>query len=99
MNVKYTRQADEDLINCYIDGALQFGEAQADRYEAELKHVIDLIIAENPKIARERDEFGSPPVRIHHHGSHYIIYEIIDDYVLILNVLPDKMDLKQHVNR
>lgn len=96
MDVRYTRQADDDLLQCYIDGAMEFGIAQADRYERELLHVIGLL-AENPKIARERPEFGLPAVRIHHHGSHYIVYEIADDHILILKVLPDRMDLNRNL--
>ena len=100
MHVRYTLQADDDLLKCYVDGALEFGMAQAERYEQDLRRVIGLL-ADNPKIARERPEFGlpPPPVRIHHHGSHYIAYRLYDDHILIGRILPDRMELERHISR
>ena len=80
MKVRFTAQADADIISSYVYGYLRFGRDQADRYERELRRVID-IIAENPRIASERTEYV-PPVRVHHHGKHYIIYVIEEGHIL-----------------
>lgn len=80
-----TNAADEDVTNLFLAGASLFGVPQAKAYHAALNRVFSLI-ADNPKIAREREEL-SPPLRIHPFGSHIIIYKIEDDGdVLIIRV-------------
>jgi len=96
MDVRFSEQADADIIDCYLYGLLNFGQAQADRYEQDLRHVIGLL-ADNPRLAAERVEY-EPPVRIHHHASHYVIYRIEDDYILIIRVLRDEVDLTRHLH-
>ena len=54
------------------------------------------IIADNPRIAPERMEY-MPPVRIHHHAKHYIVYLVEDDHILIVRLLRDEMDLTKHL--
>jgi toxin ParE1/3/4 len=95
MDVRFTRQADADIIDSYLYGFLNFGQVQADRYEQSLRHVIGLI-ADNPRMTPERQEYR-PPVRIHHHAKHYIIYLIEDDHILIVRVLRDEVDLTRHL--
>ncbi len=58
---------------------------QAERYHRELQLVFETI-AKYPHLARERHEL-SPPVRIHPHGAHLIVY-LADDAgdVLIVRV-------------
>ena len=67
-------RAEEDLIQIYVTGVQAFGLAQAERYQNALEASFDLIAA-HPEIARERHELR-PPVRIHRHGSHVVIYLI-----------------------
>lgn len=85
MSYRLTRVAEDDIIRIYLDGARLFGPEQAERYHHELESVFDLI-GHNPKLARQRHEI-TPPVRIHPHRSHLIVY--LDDEhggVLILRV-------------
>lgn len=77
MRYRLTRAAEEDIIAIYAEGGARFGTTQADRYHGELAQVFELIAA-NPEMARERHEIR-PPVRIHPHGSHVIVYRIEDD--------------------
>ncbi len=66
-------------------GMRSFGETQARRYHRDLFRTFALI-AEFPQIARERTEL-SPPVRIHPHKAHLIVYIVHDkDDVLILRI-------------
>ncbi|MCF6302500.1 MAG: type II toxin-antitoxin system RelE/ParE family toxin [Devosiaceae bacterium] len=85
MAYRRSEKADEDIITIYVDGVRDFGVTQAEKYHAELEQLFELI-ADTPKLARERHEL-KPPVRIHPYKSHIIIY-IIDDRndVLILRV-------------
>jgi toxin ParE1/3/4 len=95
MEIRFTTQADADLIDCYLYGVTHFGWEQAERYERELRHAFSLI-GDNPRLAAERTEY-QPPVRIHHHGKHYIVYLIRDDHVLIVRLLREEVNLKQHL--
>ena len=96
MDLRFSELADADIIDSYLYGLLNFGQAQADRYEQDLRHVIG-IIADNPRLVSERPEY-EPPVRIHHHGKHYIIYRIEDDHILIIRILRDEVDLTRHLH-
>jgi toxin ParE1/3/4 len=85
MAYRLSGQAEEDIINLYVHGALQFGTHQADRYHIGLHRTFETIAA-NPHVSHERPEF-EPQVRIHPFGSHVIIYQVIDkDDVLILRI-------------
>ena len=53
-------------------------------------------MADNPRIANERLEY-TPPVRIHHHAKHNIIYLIEEDHILIVRLLRDEVDLTKHL--
>lgn len=72
MTYRLTRKAEEDLVSIYVEGVRSFGVSQAERYHGELERVFEML-AENPLLARERSEL-SPPVRIHPHGAHVIVY-------------------------
>lgn len=95
MQIKKTEAADEDLIDIYIYGSQNFGQSRAESYYAEINKCF-LFLAENPVVAPERFEF-EPPVRIHPHGKHLIVYTIEDDYILIVRVLHHKMDVIRHL--
>lgn len=95
MDVRFTARAEADIIDSYLYGLRAFGIAEAERYERGLRHAISLI-ADNPYLASQRREY-SPPVRIHHHAKHYIVYVVEDGYVLILRILRDESDLRRHL--
>ncbi len=90
MKYRTTRQADEDIINIYVHGATAYGVGQAEAYLGELTASISLL-ADNPYLARERPEFD-PPVRIHPHEPHLIVYRIFEGVVLIVRVLHGRQD-------
>ena len=95
MQVKKTARADEDLIDIYIYGSQNFGQSKAENYFAEITQTF-LFLAENPLASNERQEF-TPPVRIHPYGKHLIVYTIEDDFILIVRVLHQRMDIKKHL--
>ena len=90
MRLRLTVEAEEDLISIYVYGASIFGTKQAEHYYAELQAKLELI-AQRPLIAREHKEFR-PPVRIHPHRSHLIIYTAGDEGVLVVRVLGNQQD-------
>lgn len=93
MPYKLTPEAENDLIEIYVFGFQNFGETQAEKYFSDFEDCFQLI-SKTPLICRERTEF-SPPVRIHHHGRHLVIYLIQDDQILIVRILHDSMDIQQ----
>ena len=91
MGFHLTKEAEEDIIRIFLEGAGLFGVNQAESYHAALHHAFG-IIAEHPKIARQREEL-SPPVRVHPYKSHIIIYELDDDNnVIIIRVRHGRED-------
>lgn len=81
-----TRLAEDDIISIYIQGVKEFGPRQAEIYHAGLADAFNFI-ASHPQLAPERHEFD-PPIRLHRHRAHHILYLIDDDGVLIVRVLP-----------
>lgn len=95
MIFKKTAETDQDLIDIYLYGFINFGEQQVEKYYAELGETLHLLAA-NPYLCRERKEF-KPPVRIHRHNSHSIIYTIEKSHILIIRILHKSMDVEQHL--
>lgn len=96
MRYKITREADKDLSEIYVYGFLNFGERQAETYFSELENCFQLL-SETPFICRERLEF-TPPVRIHNHGRHLVVYVVQDDQILVVRILHDSMDIQGHLS-
>jgi toxin ParE1/3/4 len=95
MAYRTTRQADHDIINIYLRGCQEFGRLQAERYHQGLTAMFELI-ADNPRIARERPEFR-PPVRLHSYQANLIVYRLDDADVLIVRVLHGRQDWERHL--
>jgi len=96
--VKYrtTRQAGQDIIDIYVQGAAAFGIDQAERYHEGLVKAFELL-AENPLLARERKEFD-PPVRLHPCQAHMIAYITRPpDGILIVRVLHGRRAWERHL--
>lgn len=85
MGFRLSRQAEDDLVHIYVEGAGQFGAKQARRYHRLLEKCFHFL-AENPEAARERTEIV-PPVRVHPFGSHLIIYSLdTDGDILVIRI-------------
>lgn len=93
MSFRTTRRAEQDITDLYVQGASQFGSAQAERYHAGLLALFDLL-ADNPLIARLRTEF-SPPVRMHGYQAHMVVYVEDEQGILIVRVLHGRQDWEQ----
>lgn len=84
MRYALTRKAEEDVIAIFRSSTEQFGLQQADRYHSLLAATFEFL-AENPRVARQREEL-SPPVRVHPVGSHIVLYQIDGDEILIIRI-------------
>ena len=78
-SVHRTQGADDDLLDIYLFGVERFGPTQAARYLEELETCFHLI-AENPRLGRKADRIAKN-LRRHEHGSHIVMYYIVDDGV------------------
>lgn len=90
MAANWAPQAEQDLIDIYLESARQFGTAQAERYVAELNSCVAKLAA-MPLMARERKAIR-PPVRVHPHGSHVIVYRAGQADILIVRVMHGRRD-------
>ena len=85
MSFRLSVEAEEDVIAIAEQGIRLFGVVQAQRYHDDLFALLDLI-AENTRIARERDEI-CPPVRIHPFKAHVMVYRIdADDTIFVIRI-------------
>ena len=87
---RLTPRALDDLDEIWRFSAETWSAIQADRYVDALAQLFETIAA-MPTLARERAEF-TPPVRIHTHEAHVIVYTIAVDYVVILRLLGGRQD-------
>ena len=90
LGYRLTRRAEADLTEIYGAGLSAFGVAAADSYLSGLLDTFDLILR-NPELGRLRVEF-SPPVRIHAHRAHIIIYIADNAGVLIVRIRHGRED-------
>jgi toxin ParE1/3/4 len=88
---RLSKAAQEDLVDMHAHGLATFGERQAEQYLADIERTFELL-AIFPQMAREQTEFAVP-IRVHHHGSHYISYMAAQNQILIVRVVHDDADL------
>ena len=79
-----------DLDDIWRYAAETWSIGQADRFIDDLVRMFETMAA-MPTLARERPEF-KPPVRIHVHESHLIVYTIAEDHIAILRLLGARQD-------
>lgn len=87
--------AQKDLEKIWRYTCQEWGIEQAHKYVDELAGTFQLL-AGSPKICHERPEFH-PPVRIHIHQHHLIVYLIESDGILIVRVLHENMDVDEQL--
>jgi toxin ParE1/3/4 len=90
--VHTTEAAERDLMNIWSYTYKNWGDDQADQYLDGLDSAIRLL-ADNPLLCRLRVEL-IPPVRIHGHAHHLIIYALSPDKITVVRVLHESMDIE-----
>lgn len=92
-------RADAGIIDIFVESAARYDKAHAQNYVAGLAATFALL-AKNPLMARERLEFH-PPVRMHPHRAHMIVYSELDDGdgILIIRILHNREDWRRHLDR
>jgi toxin ParE1/3/4 len=97
ISYQLTIQAVTDLEEIWRYSAEKWSIEQADTYTDDLTDTFDLL-ASMPTLGRERTEF-SPPVRIHAHGHHLIVYTLKNNAVIIIRILGGKQDWQAILER
>ena len=81
---KLTARAADDIVEIYLWGLAEFGEAHAEQYHAGL-HALFHVLASYPQLARRRSELN-PPLRLHPYKAHIVLYQEERDEILIVRV-------------
>lgn len=92
---RLTPAAESDLENIWRYTYQEWGIVQAHKYIDNLMGCFQQL-AESPKMCHERPEFH-PPVRIHIHQHHLIVYVMDGESILIVRVLHENMDIESHL--
>ena len=78
-------QARRDIEEIWKYTARQWSVAQADTYTGGINEKLNLL-CHHPMMAREFTEF-EPPIRIHVHHSHLILYHLLKHQLEVVRVL------------
>lgn len=84
MGYRLSQRAKADLVEIYVEGVRMFGALQAERYHLSLERAFD-VLAAFPQAASERSEIR-PPVRVHPHKAHVIVYTIDERGIRVLRI-------------
>jgi len=93
---KLTPEAECDLEIIWHDTAENWGVKQAINYVNDLDRMFGRL-AETPLICRLRTELD-PPVHIHHHAKHLIVYVVADTHISIVRILHERMDFEDRLS-
>lgn len=89
-------KAETDLEKIWLYTVKTWGIEQANFYIDEIDDVFRLL-AEQPLLCRAREEL-SPPVRIHHHAKHLIVYAEAEQSIDIIRILHESMDIEAQLS-
>ena len=87
-----TPQAEKDLADIFQYTFTNWGILQAERYQDDLFHGMEIIL-DNNKIGKQYP-YSSIKYRKLHINRHLIFYRIENETCLIVRVLHDNMDLR-----
>ena len=81
---RLTPAAQADLATIWTYTAQTWSAAQADAYITGIRNTLDILL-DSPGLAPMRAEI-TPPVRIHRHRSHIIVYRIEAPYLAVIRI-------------
>ncbi len=88
-------EAENDLTKIFEYTFNNWGLDQAEKYQDELYHGIQLI-ANQTKLGKEYS-FTNLPYRYFHVNRHLIFYRITDKECVVIRILHDRMDIIEHL--
>ena len=87
MRYRLTRQAESDLEAILLEGILQFGEIQAQKYQESFKRTFELL-AYMPEIGRKNENRNEHRFL---HSAHVIYYRIEPSEIVITKLIKGVM--------
>lgn len=86
------QQADDDLLQIFLEGINEWGYKQAEKYADEFHDCFNML-AKHPDMGTTREDLNEVPQSFMK-GSHIIIYRIIEENLIeIATILPQRMDI------
>ena len=92
-SVHLTRRTARDLRDIHARSVELWGEARADAYLADL-YAVFAKVATKPDLGRLRARRAAPFLMVPA-GRHFVIYDCLDDRVVILTVLHQARDIER----
>ena len=93
---KIQPEAEKDLEAIWHYSVKNWGINKALEYLDGLDNVFRML-TNNPNISNLFQKF-IPPVRIHHHNSHLIVYIVEEERIVIIRVLHESMSLDKQLD-
>jgi toxin ParE1/3/4 len=94
-NIKFSKQASQDIEEIYLYGFISFGEEQADLYALKMQKFLEMMRS-NSKIGR-LDTRVNPAIRRFDFENHVIFYDVNDATIIIVRILHGSMDFVKHL--
>ena len=95
MQVFYTWEADDDLVEIGVYTCMEWGDAQWALYRELLTHACETLIPQNADRARAVE--GRPGLRRWRCERHVIYFRTVDDGLEIVRVLHERMAPELHL--
>ncbi|MFN4209021.1 MAG: type II toxin-antitoxin system RelE/ParE family toxin [Devosia sp.] len=90
MGYRFSERAILDTEALYEASLIQFGQRAADRYFDIMLNAAQFA-ADHPLASPERTEI-SIPLRVRYFGAHLLVYQLIEDEVVIMRVFHQSQD-------
>ena len=97
LELKIRPEAENDLMKIFEYTAMNWGLGQADKYQDEL--FTGMLLITNQEQFGKEYPFAEIPYRKIHVKRHLIFYRIEDETCVIVRVLHDRMDIKNHIGQ
>jgi toxin ParE1/3/4 len=95
-NIRFTEQADLDLLNIYTYTHNNWGELQATKYTDFLREALHKIATKPDRIGTVDRSYLRLGYRSYHQQRHLIFYRVEGNYVEVIRFLHDSMDVEKH---
>ena len=92
-SIRFTEQADTDLLGIYVYTYSTWNEKQAILYTNGLKEAIDKIANNPERIGMVDRSAVRSGYRSDRYQSHVVFYRIVGNYVEVVRILHKRMDI------
>jgi len=94
-SIRFTEQADTDLLGIYVYTHNTWNKDQANQYTAGLKDAINKLAANPERIGTVDRSVVRPGYRSDRYQSHLIFYRVTGNYLEVVRILHKRMDIRK----